>query len=49
MAIGLHTTVQMEVARAMYERMGFVRSPEYDLTVAPPLVVMAYVLKLAQA
>jgi hypothetical protein len=44
--------VQMEVARAIYERMGFVRSPEYDLTVAPPLVVMAYVayvLKLAQA
>src|SRR5205814_10435418 len=29
-AIALHTTERMEVARAMYERMGFVRVPEYD-------------------
>jgi len=29
-AVGLHTTEMMAVARAMYERMGFVRVPEYD-------------------
>jgi ribosomal protein S18 acetylase RimI-like enzyme len=29
-ALALHTTVMMEVARAMYERMGFVRVPERD-------------------
>ena len=28
--IALHTTEMMEIARAMYERMGFVRAPEYD-------------------
>jgi ribosomal protein S18 acetylase RimI-like enzyme len=29
-ALALHTTEMMEVARAMYERMGFVRVPERD-------------------
>ena len=29
-AIGLHTSDIMKVARALYERMGFVRAPEYD-------------------
>jgi GNAT superfamily N-acetyltransferase len=29
-AIALHTTEIMEIARSMYERMGFVRVPEHD-------------------
>ena len=41
-AIGLHTTRMMEVARAMYERMGFVRIPEFDFAPMPDFVVMAY-------
>jgi ribosomal protein S18 acetylase RimI-like enzyme len=44
--IGLHTTVMMEVARGMYERMGFVRVPEYDFHPRPDIVVMAYRLDL---
>jgi GNAT superfamily N-acetyltransferase len=44
--IGLHTTVMMEVARGMYERMGFVRVPEYDFHPRPGVVVMAYRLNL---
>ncbi|HVL32915.1 MAG TPA: GNAT family N-acetyltransferase [Actinomycetota bacterium] len=46
--IALHTTVVMDVARAMYERMGFVRVPEYDFYPIPgsDFVVMAYALKL---
>ncbi len=42
--IGLHTTTAMAVARRLYERMGFVRVPQYDF--APDdgdeVVVMAY-------
>jgi len=44
--IGLHTTMMMEVARGMYERMGFVRIPEYDFHPRPETVVMAYRLDL---
>ncbi len=44
--IGLHTTEIMEVARGMYERMGFVRVPEYDFHPAPGITVMAYRLQL---
>jgi ribosomal protein S18 acetylase RimI-like enzyme len=44
--IGLHTTLMMEVARGMYERMGFVRVPEYDFNPRPDVVVMAYRLDL---
>jgi ribosomal protein S18 acetylase RimI-like enzyme len=44
--IGLHTTVMMEVARGMYERMGFVRVPEYDHHPRPDIVVIAYRLDL---
>ena len=44
--IGLHTTEMMEVAQHMYERMGFVRVPEYDFHPAPGITVMAYRLKL---
>ena len=44
--LGLHTTEMMSVARSMYERMGFVRVPEYDFRPAPQVVVMAYRLDL---
>ena len=45
-ALGLHTTELMDVARRMYERMGFVRAPEYDFHPEPRMVVMAYRLDL---
>lgn len=45
-AIGLHTTDAMDIARKMYERMGFVRMPESDFHPAPGVVVMAYRLQL---
>ncbi len=44
--IGLHTTELMEVARAMYERMGFRRAPEFDFHPDPESVVFAYRLDL---
>ncbi|MBM3946668.1 MAG: GNAT family N-acetyltransferase [SAR202 cluster bacterium] len=44
--VGLHTTKIMAVARAMYERMGFVRVPGYDFHPAPGVVVMGYRLDL---
>jgi GNAT superfamily N-acetyltransferase len=44
-AVGLHTTEQMAVAKAMYERMGFVRVPTYDFG----LEVLAYRLDLQPA
>ena len=44
--IGLHTTEIMSVARKMYERMGFVRVPEYDFHHGPGIIVMAYCLQL---
>jgi GNAT superfamily N-acetyltransferase len=40
--IGLHTTTFMGIARGMYERMGFVRVPEYDFHPTLDTVVMAY-------
>lgn len=40
--VGLHTTEVMAVARKMYERMGFVRAPEFDFHPASGAVVMAY-------
>lgn len=45
-AMGLHTTQMMQVARVMYERMGFVRVSEFDFTPVPGFVVMAYRLAL---
>jgi len=45
-AVGLHTTPLMAVARAMYERMGFVRVPQYDFSPVPQMHVMAYRLAL---
>ena len=44
--IGLHTTEMMDVARRMYEKMGFVRVPELDVHPGPGVVVMAYRLDL---
>jgi len=44
--MGLHTTTLMDVARAMYERMGFERFPENDFRVTDDFVVMAYRLPL---
>jgi ribosomal protein S18 acetylase RimI-like enzyme len=46
-AIGLHTTKEMAVAQAMYERMGFERAPEYDFRPGPTIFVEAYRLLLA--
>lgn len=43
--IGLHTTEMMNIARNMYERMGFIRVPGYDFHPRPGTVVMAYRLK----
>ena len=45
-ALGLHTTELMGIARGMYERMGFVRVPEYDFQAGPEVVVMGYRLEL---
>lgn len=44
--VGLHTTKEMAVARAMYERMGFERAPRYDFQPGPQIYVEAYELKL---
>ena len=46
LTLGLHTTEVMGVARGMYERMGFVRVPEFDFHPGPGVVVMAYRLDL---
>ena len=45
-AIGLHTTDAMDIARKMYERMGFVRVPESDFHPVPGVTVMAYRFQL---
>ncbi|HWC13481.1 MAG TPA: GNAT family N-acetyltransferase [Actinomycetota bacterium] len=45
-AVGLHTTDVMEVARAMYERMGFERAPTYDFHPSDEIAVEAYRLTL---
>lgn len=45
-AVGLHTTTLMEVARGMYERMGFRRAPEFDFHPGAEVVVMGYRLDL---
>ena len=44
--VGLHTTAFMKVAQALYERMGFTRSPAYDFRPAPTILVEAYGLVL---
>jgi len=45
-AMGLHTTKLMDVARAMYVRLGFARTPEHDFHPAPDFTVEAYRLDL---
>jgi ribosomal protein S18 acetylase RimI-like enzyme len=44
--VGLHTTVHMEVARGIYEKLGFVRTPEFDYHPDETIVVMAYRLDI---
>ena len=44
--MGLHTTRLMDVARAMYLRLGFTRVPEYDFHPAPDFTVEAFQLDL---
>ena len=44
--LALHTTDMMQSALRLYERMGFVRSPELDLHPAPDLTVKGYRLNL---
>lgn len=44
--LGLHTGPTMEVARSLYERMGFVRDPEHDFNAPSGEVVAAYVYPL---
>ena len=48
-AFALHTTPYMELAQGMYERMGFVRVPEYDFHPRPEMTVMAYKFDLSDA
>jgi GNAT superfamily N-acetyltransferase len=43
---GLHTAEIMEVAKGMYERMGFQRVPEFDHHPRTDVVIMAYKLDL---
>lgn len=45
-ALGLHTSESMEVAIGMYERMGFVRAPEYDFHPEGAELVKGYRLRL---
>lgn len=44
--LGLHTSESLRAAVRMYERMGFVRAPEYDFRPAGAELVMAYRLPL---
>ena len=46
-ALGLHTSQSMRVAGRMYERMGFVRAPEYDFLPPGGELVRAYRLTVA--
>ena len=40
--VALHSTEWMTVARGMYERMGFVRAPDFDFVPRPGVVGMGY-------
>ena len=46
--LGLHTSKSMQVAIGMYERMGFVRAPEYDFQPAGAELVKGYRLPLGR-
>lgn len=45
-AIGLHTSVSMQVAMQLYRRMGFVRAPELDFQPEGAEIVEGFVLRL---
>jgi len=45
-ALGLHTTDIMRAAVRMYERLGYVRTPELDFVPAPGVLVKGYRLDL---
>ena len=45
--LGLHTSISMRAARALYLRMGFVRAPEFDFRPEGAELVEAYRLPLA--
>jgi GNAT superfamily N-acetyltransferase len=45
-AIGLRTIEMMRAAHRIYEMMGFVRAPKYDLYPRPGVTVLAYWLNL---
>ena len=49
LALSLHTTLMMESALRMYERMGFHRTPETDFHPIADVTVMGFALDLAQA
>jgi predicted N-acetyltransferase YhbS len=44
--LGLHTSISMRGAMRLYERMGFVRAPEYDFQPEGTDLVQAYRLRL---
>jgi len=44
--LGLHTSESMKVALKLYERMGFVRAPEYDFQPEGAELVQAFLLPL---
>jgi GNAT superfamily N-acetyltransferase len=48
-ALGLHTSDSLQVAIHMYERMGFVRVPEYDFQPSGAELVKAYRRSLTDA
>jgi predicted N-acetyltransferase YhbS len=48
LALGLHTTDMMQTAMQMYERMGFVRAPEFDFHPTENTLVKGYRLDLGQ-
>jgi GNAT superfamily N-acetyltransferase len=44
--IAILSDPEMSVAHGMYERMGFVRTPDRDVQLSPTLTLMAYVLSI---
>ena len=48
-ALGLHTVDIMQTAMQMYERMGFVRVPEFDFHPTKNVVIKGYRLNLGQS
>ena len=44
--VGLHTSIEFEVSRSMYQRMGWLRAPEHDYRPMPGIHAEAYFLAL---